>query len=97
VVKGTRAGTPAAINLPAGVRYAVIEEYGRKCVYCGRSGDEKRDPDGRVWNIDHALAIGRGGTHESDNLRLACVRCNTMKGPMTPEEFLVEEGKRRER
>jgi 5-methylcytosine-specific restriction endonuclease McrA len=36
---------------------------------------------------DHMIPISRGGKHELSNLCCSCVKCNTTKKSMMPEEF----------
>lgn len=39
--------------------------------------------------LDHNIPLSKGGTSEASNLVLACVDCDTKKGNMMPDEFLV--------
>lgn len=39
--------------------------------------------------IDHVVPVSRGGSHEIDNLRWACRRCNSMKSDMTLDELVA--------
>ena len=50
------------------------------CQYCGSKKD---------ITIDHVHPIVRSGTHESQNLCVACRTCNCSKGAKTVEEFLI--------
>jgi 5-methylcytosine-specific restriction endonuclease McrA len=53
------------------------------CHWCGRiTGVGER-------HGDHIIPIVKGGLHAIANLCCACVRCNTRKKAMMPEEFLV--------
>ena len=49
------------------------------CSYCG-------DVDG-PFEIDHIIPWSRGGTHEIENLTLACKPCNRSKGAKTISEW----------
>jgi len=60
----------------------VFEDYGR-CPIC----DEVVDGEDRVWWLEHATALSRGGTHSKDNLVYTCNTCNNSKGPKSLEEF----------
>jgi 5-methylcytosine-specific restriction endonuclease McrA len=42
----------------------------------------------RNFGIDHNLPVVRGGEHKLDNLRVMCMSCNTIKGPLTSIEFM---------
>lgn len=62
----------------------VKELFGRqdgRCAYCKTS-----IADG--YQIDHVIALARGGTNWIDNIALACTTCNRRKGTMTATEFL---------
>jgi 5-methylcytosine-specific restriction protein A len=43
----------------------------RWCEHCGRTGD---------LTLDHIVPLARGGTNESDNVRVLCRACNGAKG-----------------
>ncbi len=63
-------------------------QHGR-CGYCGQS---KHWPD---MTIDHVKPRGAGGTHDEENLVLACYMCNNMKHEGTVEDLrqkLVDRG-----
>lgn len=58
------------------------------CSYCGAPGSLlwERTPAGkpRAWvvfthTIDHVVARANGGTHNADNLTIACGACNSSK------------------
>lgn len=55
-----------------------------RCCYCGKvvSPFTKRD-----YTYDHILAQVKGGTHETDNLMLACKSCNSQKNAKSVEEY----------
>lgn len=61
------------------VREYLLEKWGRKCAYCGRSG--------LPLEIDHIVPRSRGGTDRVSNLTLACRECNQAKGNRTAAEF----------
>lgn len=54
-------------------RAFLIERDGGRCYLC-----LEIPPDGEL-TIDHVVALARGGTHTEDNLRVACLSCNTSK------------------
>ena len=58
----------------------LLEKFGRKCVYCGKSGVP--------LNIEHIVPKARGGSDRVSNLAIACVDCNQKKGSKPIEEFL---------
>jgi hypothetical protein len=55
-------------------RWAVLQRFGFKCVYCGRTAQET------TLEIDHVVPIARGGSNAEDNLVTACAECNMGKG-----------------
>lgn len=50
------------------------------CQYCYRPGD----------TLDHLMPQVRGGTSIRANLVVACKRCNSAKGNLTPLEYFFE-------
>lgn len=71
----------------AGIGYSdadvrrIRRELGDRCAYCNESQNGK-------GVIDHIIPICHGGAHSSDNITLACWKCNGDKHSKTPEEFL---------
>jgi 5-methylcytosine-specific restriction endonuclease McrA len=61
------------------VREYLLEKWGRKCAYCGRTDVP--------LEIEHIIPRSRGGTNRLSNLTLACHECNQKKGNLTAEEF----------
>ena len=58
------------------------------CYLCGKRCDWKDvDADGNAQDnypsIDHVRPLSKGGTHTWDNVKLACRKCNTLKGSRT--------------
>ncbi len=64
------------------VREALLEHWGRECVYCG----EKNTP----LEIEHIQPKSKGGSDRFSNLTLACHNCNQNKGNCSVEEFLQD-------
>ncbi len=54
------------------VRNAVISRDGLVCAYCG-------DRDG-PFDVDHIVAVSRGGASVLENLCVSCRSCNASKG-----------------
>lgn len=83
-----RAATNTRIPIPSRIKGAIIERFGKKCTYCGKTGPSYYiGPDGRDWHIDHAIPRSRGGADHEDNYVLSCATCNLSKHAATPEEF----------
>lgn len=80
---------PGPMNPPAsrGVWLALlIERFGPNCHYCGvdvTTLDMKENWPSR----DHLTPKVREGDSHPDNIRLACAKCNNLKGAKTEEEF----------
>lgn len=62
------------------VREYLLEKWGRTCAYC----DQQDIP----LEIDHVIAVSRGGSNRVSNLVLACRACNQAKGSQYIETFL---------
>lgn len=62
------------------VREALLEHWGRECVYCGA----KNAP----LQIEHIVSRSQGGSNRFSNLTLSCEACNQKKGNQHVEAFL---------
>jgi len=51
----------------------IVEKYGNKCLWCGRSGLEVK------ITIDHVVPLVLGGRHSKDNVQPLCISCNSRK------------------
>ncbi|MCA9331158.1 HNH endonuclease [Candidatus Saccharibacteria bacterium] len=58
-------------------RQQIRQQAGGCCEYCRVSEDDRL----ANFQIDHIIPIKHGGTDESENLCLACLKCNSFKGP----------------
>jgi hypothetical protein len=61
-----------------GLVWMLARRDGMKCQICGKEmieGDPERKP-----SIDHIIHRSKGGGDEPENLRLACVLCNSQRG-----------------
>jgi len=64
-------------GVSAGLRRTVAERADNRCEYCLMPQSlslHRHEPD-------HIVPIQHGGRTDSDNLSLACMRCNRYKGP----------------
>jgi 5-methylcytosine-specific restriction endonuclease McrA len=61
------------------VRAYLLEKFGRRCVYCGRTDTP--------FELDHIQPRSRGGSDRVSNLALSCHACNAAKGEQTAAEF----------
>jgi 5-methylcytosine-specific restriction endonuclease McrA len=61
------------------IREYLLEKWGRKCAYCGKSG--------LPLQIEHIIPKSRGGSNRISNLTLACEPCNKKKDKRTASEF----------
>lgn len=81
-ISSIHAGTvvdPDYFTDPAG-RREVFERDGWVCRYCG----ERLSPD--TATLDHFIPQSKGGTNARENLRAACLMCNSIKSGRTYEE-----------
>lgn len=71
----------------------LVERDGDHCWYCRcEFGSGKRSR-----TVDHFVPLCRGGTKRLENLRLACARCNALKGGDLGADFLASARLRRRR
>lgn len=78
--RALKAGVPSEI-----VRLKdILERDGPTCYLCGKTLDP--DIKGQV-TLDHVIPLTKGGPHMTENVRIACMTCNTRKGNRTLEEF----------
>lgn len=56
------------------LRFKVFKRDGYRCQICGRSAQ-----DGAVLELDHKVAVARGGTDDLLNLWTLCFECNRGK------------------
>lgn len=61
------------------IRARIYERDAGACQYCG-------DTEG-PFHVDHIEPLSRGGSHDDDNLCLACRTCNLSKKDSTVEEW----------
>jgi len=62
-------------------RRLLVERDGTNCHYCGQSFSVEK------LTVDHKTPVLRGGEDIPSNVVLACLTCNSQKGPMTEQEF----------
>lgn len=79
-----------SIQLKTRVRIRIRDNY--ICGYCKRPGTINKDPDNRLWHIDHKIPYSFGGSDTDDNLLLACTTCNTQKHNKMYDEFMKIRG-----
>jgi len=65
------------------IRNMLLDCYGKKCKYCANRLE--------VSNIacDHIIPLSMGGESSPKNLQLICGRCNTRKGPLTNDDYML--------
>lgn len=67
--------------IPKNIREQVYEKCHGHCAYCGCKLEYKD------MQVDHIVAVGRGGTNDLDNLLPSCRQCNYDKHEMSIERF----------
>ena len=60
----------------------IIERDNATCWICGLGPLAYED-----IHIDHVIPLSKGGSHTSDNLRVACAQCNLRKADKLPSEI----------
>ena len=65
------------------IRNMLLDCYGKKCKYCINRLE--------VSNIacDHIIPLSTGGESSPENLQFICGRCNTRKGPLTADSYML--------
>ena len=63
--------------MDAGLNSEVRHRAGDRCEYC----QMPQSAHVRSFAVDHVIARQHGGKTTSENLALACLRCNSHKGP----------------
>jgi 5-methylcytosine-specific restriction endonuclease McrA len=63
--------------LTSKLRWRILERDDFRCILCG--ADAATDRNVRL-DVDHIIAIARGGKTVPENLRTLCSRCNNGKG-----------------
>jgi hypothetical protein len=58
-------------------RGLIRERAGDCCEYCRVAQDDRLSK----FQVDHIIPLKHGGTDDTDNLCLACLKCNGFKGP----------------
>lgn len=64
-----------------------LSKQGGMCANCKIKGKKVK------WELDHIIALSRGGTHTSDNVQVLCHKCNGRKWAKTPEQWALENGR----
>ena len=72
-------------RLNAGSLRGRILDSAGLCEWCGRSLLYQ------AFEVDHIVALGRGGTNEADNLVVSCPDCNRSKSGKHPARFAQEQ------
>jgi len=65
---------------PPNKRQEIFERDNWRCSYCGEKVDKKN------VTLDHFIPQSKGGTHSKENLKTACLVCNSIKTGKSYEE-----------
>lgn len=60
------------------------------CTYCDRETAKPcavRRNDPLTRTRDHVIPLSKGGTNTASNRVISCLRCNSLKGDMMPDEW----------
>lgn len=81
----TRARRAGATVVERVERGEILERDDWTCYLCGVRTDpglSAYDPTSPT--VDHVVPLSKGGQHTRENLRCACLRCNSTKGDADP-------------
>ena len=67
-------------------RVGVFKRDNWTCQYCGKIGNKKN------MTIDHVVPKSRDGKNTFENTVTCCIKCNSMKGSKSVEQFYKEKG-----
>ena len=68
-----------SVNSKRILKEFLLERWGRKCAYCGKSDC--------ALQMEHIIPVSRGGATTISNLTISCYDCNMAKGRKTASEF----------
>lgn len=69
-------------------KFIIRLENGFKCAYCFEKMNLKYGTE-KSFTIDHTLSRKHGGQDEINNLEFICSTCNSMKGEMDANRFIL--------
>lgn len=77
---------------------AIYDKTSGKCHICGKK--LARSNYGVLgvrgcWEVEHSVAVARGGTDHANNLFAACISCNRSKGDSTSRSARARNGRSR--
>jgi hypothetical protein len=58
----------------------LLQKYGTKCFWCGHELPKE------AITVDHYIPLSKGGSNNTENLRIACYGCNQKRGNAMPED-----------
>lgn len=62
------------------IRKNLCDRYGGRCAYCDAYV-------GMKGTVDHYVPQALGGQNQPHNLRWSCLKCNNLKGDMSPKDW----------
>tara|TARA_X000001382_G_scaffold1563_1_gene1900 strand:+ start:21173 stop:21607 length:435 start_codon:yes stop_codon:yes gene_type:complete len=65
------------------IRKMFYDIYGKGCCYCDKRLDY------RNIACDHIIPLAKNGPSTKENLQLICKTCNTRKGPLDEQDFIL--------
>lgn len=71
------------MSISNSLRFKIFTRDGFTCMYCGAQ------PPSVALEVDHVVAISRGGSDDPNNLLTACVDCNRAKSALNISEGLI--------
>lgn len=79
-----RKAAAAGVHTKADIDAILLAQKG-KCAYC-------RKPSGRSYQVDHIVALAKGGSNDKRNLQICCASCNNRKRAADPIVFAQRMG-----
>ena len=69
------------INIPQSVRKYILQRNNYQCQGCGKKQTQTK------LNIDHIVALAKGGSNDISNLQVLCRQCNQTKKANFDDRF----------
>jgi len=73
--------------------HALWKKVDGRCVYCGNRmwvpTIHQPGRSGKMASVEHIVPKSKGGTNTADNLTCSCSACNTARGNLPHEDFMI--------
>lgn len=68
-------------KLSKNIIQTLLDRQGNKCACCGTTLQNG-------FHLDHIIPLAKGGTNTDSNVQLLTPKCNLIKGPRLPEDYM---------